>query len=113
MSMNVFASGERAHPAFFWGGAIAVTAGVLLHLPMYISSAAMNFHVAGMPVDYEMLFGMALILGGVVAGFYGLIPAAIRRESPNITARQISDLSKEAPANPKGGLLGAHWLLLT
>src|SRR5262245_28595589 len=59
---GILARGERAHPGFFWLGAAAVTVGVGLHLPMYIESASMNFHLAGMPVDAEMLIGMALIV---------------------------------------------------
>jgi putative MFS transporter len=103
--------GERAHPSFFWFGAAAVTAGVALHLPMYAQSAAMNFHLAGMPMDWEMYVGMALILGGTAAGFYGLLPAALRREQPIAIAAAVANLRREVPENA-GRLKWAHWQLL-
>lgn len=62
------------HPMAFWFGVAAVTAGVLLHLPMYVASAGMHYHMAGMPMDASMKIGMALILAGMVASFYGLMP---------------------------------------
>src|SRR5437763_13826740 len=49
MTTGILARGERAHPAFFGLGALSVTLGGVLHVPMYIKSAAMNFHLAGMP----------------------------------------------------------------
>src|SRR5579862_5979138 len=112
MSKGILSAGERAHPGFFWGGAAAVTAGVLLHLPMYIRSAAMNFHVAGMPVDNEMLAGMALIGAGTAAAYYGLLPASLRRERPSAIAREAAVFAAEAPANGEGKLTRAHWQLL-
>src|ERR1700681_1376007 len=81
LGMGIFTRGERAHPGFFWLGALAVTIGVGLHLPMYIKAAAMNFHVAGMPVDATMLIGMAFIAGGTAAAWHGLLPGALRPES--------------------------------
>ena len=63
------------HPAAFWLGTAAVTAGVVLHLPMYFGSRDMDFHLAGMPVDGPMKAGMALVLAGLAATFYGLIPS--------------------------------------
>lgn len=62
------------HPAAFWMGVTAVTAGVLLHLPMYVASAGMHYVMAGMPMDASMKVGMGLIIGGLVATFYGLYP---------------------------------------
>ena len=50
--------GDRAHPAYFWLGASTVTVGVGLHLPMFVEAQRMNFHLAGMPVDWRMLLGM-------------------------------------------------------
>lgn len=64
------------HPAAFWLGVLAVTAGVLLHLPMYVASAGMHYMMAGMPMDASMKVGMALIIGGLAATCYGLLPRA-------------------------------------
>jgi MFS transporter, putative metabolite:H+ symporter len=69
------------HPAAFWLGVAAVTVGVVLHLPMYQASAGMRYHMAGMPMDASMKVGMLLVLAGLVAAFYGLLPrAALARE---------------------------------
>ncbi|HEX2032535.1 MAG TPA: MFS transporter [Actinomycetota bacterium] len=63
-----------AHPAAFWFGIVAVTVGVLLHLPMYLGAAEMGYHLAGMPISAGMLLGMFLILVGLAATTYGLFP---------------------------------------
>ena len=65
--------GERA--PYFWGGCAAITLGVLLHLPMLAMAHRMNNHLAGMPMNTEMLFGMALIAGGAALACYGALPA--------------------------------------
>lgn len=53
---------------------VAVVAGVILHLPMYVEARDMGFHLAGMPLDVSMIVGMVLIVTGLAATFYGLIP---------------------------------------
>jgi MFS transporter, putative metabolite:H+ symporter len=111
MALGILARGERAHPRFFWIGAAAVTAGVGLHLPMYIRSAAMNFHVAGMPVDMPMLLGMALIVGGTGTAWYGLLPAIWSQPSPASLATTIASITKDA-APERDTLNWAHWQLL-
>jgi len=110
VAIEVFSRGERAHPSFFWLGTAAVTAGVILHLPMYIRSASMNFHVAGMPMDWEMYVGMALIIGGTALSFYGLLPGAERRQ-PVATAVSMGKVRQELPKSG-GRLKWAHWQLL-
>ncbi|HET6588242.1 MAG TPA: MFS transporter [Oleiagrimonas sp.] len=62
------------HPVAFWLGCLAVAAGVCLHLPMFIMAAPMHFHMAGMPMDTDMLVGMVLIVAGVLLSAYGLLP---------------------------------------
>ncbi|HET8656463.1 MAG TPA: MFS transporter [Longimicrobiaceae bacterium] len=61
-------------PGFFWAGVAAVTAGVALHLPMYVEARDMGFRLAGMPVDVPMMVGMVLIVAGLAATLWGLIP---------------------------------------
>lgn len=61
-------------PAAFWFGVVAVTIGVVLHLPMYFGARDMHYVLAGMPMDTGMQAGMFLILGGFAASFYGLVP---------------------------------------
>lgn len=62
------------HPRAFWAGVAAVTAGVLLHLPMYLGARSTGYHLAGMEPDAPMLVGMALVLVGMAATAYGLFP---------------------------------------
>jgi putative MFS transporter len=64
----------RARRTAFWIGALAVTAGVVLHLPMYVEARHMGFHMAGMSVDSTMALGMVLIVVGLAAAFWGLVP---------------------------------------
>src|SRR5215469_4903442 len=112
MSNGILSRGERAHPAFFWLGAALVTIGVVMHLPMYVRSAAMNFHVAGMPVDVWMVAGMATIVAGTLAGYYGLLPAALKRESAGATAAQLASIQALVPKESAEKLKWAHWQLL-
>ena len=62
------------NPLAFWAGTAAVTLGVSLHLPMYVASRDMKFRMAGMPLDTAMLVGMVLIVVGLLATFWGLMP---------------------------------------
>jgi putative MFS transporter len=66
--------GTLKRPWAFWLGAGAVTAGVLLHLPMYFSARDDGYMLRGMPWDGWMIFGMALMLGGYAAVVYGIAP---------------------------------------
>ena len=62
------------HPGAFWFGAVAVTAGVILHIPMYLMGKDTGYRLAGMPMDTPMLIGMAAIVVGLLASLYGLYP---------------------------------------
>jgi putative MFS transporter len=64
--------GERA--PIFWGACVAIAIGVLLHLPMLAMAHRMGNHLAGMPMDTGMWFGMGLIILGVPAAIYGALP---------------------------------------
>lgn len=64
--------GERA--SYFWAGCAAISAGVLLHLPMLAMAHSMGNHLNGMPMDGSMLLGMALILIGVPLACFGALP---------------------------------------
>src|ERR1700736_1233348 len=61
-------------PGIFWAGVVAVIAGVTLHLPMYVEARDMGYRLAGMPLDVGMIVGMVLIVGGLAATIWGLIP---------------------------------------
>lgn len=58
----------------FWAGCVAISAGVLLHLPMLAMAHAMGNHLSGMPMDGWMYLGMALIGLGVPAAIVGALP---------------------------------------
>ncbi|HEY3260815.1 MAG TPA: MFS transporter, partial [Pseudonocardiaceae bacterium] len=62
------------HRGAFLVGIAAVSVGVVLHLPMYLSSREMGYHMAGMPIDTAMKIGMALIVAGFATTAYGLVP---------------------------------------
>lgn len=62
------------HPLSFWLGCLAICAGVLAHVPMFICAADMGYRMAGMPMDTSMLVGMGLIPGGLLLAWYGLAP---------------------------------------
>src|SRR6202030_1448805 len=89
----------------FWIGCVAVTIGVLQHLPMFWMSRTMGFRMAGMPMDPGMKIGMALIVAGVAVAGFGLLP----RRSPFAEA-EASRVHVSAPEDAP--LTPAHWRLM-
>jgi MFS transporter, putative metabolite:H+ symporter len=87
------------NPGAFWFGVVATTAGVLLHLPMYISARDMGYHLAGMPVDSAMLIGMGLIVIGLVAAFYGVYPPKAEVVAGRVSHIRVRAMD-EAPIRP-------------
>ena len=86
-------------------GAIAVTAGVLLHAPMFWMGRDMHFMLAGMPMGADMIVGMVLIVGGVGVAAYGLLPKNV---SGILSASQ--DIVVSPPEDAP--LSKAHWILM-
>ena len=86
-------------------GVVAVTAGVLMHIPMFMMGKDMGFRLAGMPMGADMVWGMALIIGGCGVAAYGLLP---RNVAQQIAASQEIVVSppEDAP------LTWAHWRLM-
>src|SRR5262245_59928820 len=85
-------------------GVIAVTAGVLMHVPMFWMGRMNHFQLYGMPIGWDMIAGMIAIVGGVGVAAYGLLPrnvAGIRAQSQEIVVSPPED----AP------LSRAHWML--
>lgn len=92
---------DRRRLAAFVLGCIAVTAGVLLHLPMYWMGRFDGFRLADMSMDAGMLWGMAAILAGSVLAAWGLLPAGPLR-GPRVDV-----------APPEDAPLGrGHWRLM-
>ncbi|MGX7953258.1 MFS transporter [Tsuneonella sp. HG249] len=84
--------GERA--AWFWAGCAAISAGVLLHLPMLAEAHLMGNHLVGMPMDRAMYFGMALIALGVPLACFGAFPKRRPRHADDAgTSYEAPDLT--------------------
>ena len=64
--------GERA--PLFWGACVAISLGVISHLPMLAMAHEMGGRIVGMPMNASMWAGMVLILLGVPAAIYGALP---------------------------------------
>jgi putative MFS transporter len=86
-------------------GCVAVTLGVVAHLPMFAMARAMHYRLAGMPMDDLMVGGMALIVVGTVISGYGLLPRNV--------AAQRAAAAEIVVAAPEDAPLGAaHWGLM-
>jgi putative MFS transporter len=86
-------------------GCIAVTAGVCTHLPMIAMARHMDYRLAGMPMAGTMVIGMGLIVIGVAAAAYGLLPRNVSAQRAN-----ASNVVIVAPEDARLGL--AHWRLM-
>jgi len=95
--------GARQSALAFWFGSLIVTIGVGLHLPMFLMARDMGYMLAGMPMDTGMYVGMALIVLGIGAAGYGLLP---KTAPPRHGAIATIAPPEDAP------LTGAHWLLM-
>jgi len=96
---------DRRSPPAFWLGSLAVVAGVLLHLPMFLMARAMHYRLAGMPMESGMLWGMALIVGGAAAAVYGLRPKKASVDRGGIHERIVAP--EDAPLTPWHWAAGA------
>ena len=86
-------------------GVVAVTAGVLLHIPMFMMGKSMGFRLYGMPMGADMYWGMALIIGGVGVAAYGLLPRNV--------AQQLAAAQEIVVSPPEDApLSAAHWRLM-
>ncbi|MFL5781066.1 MAG: MFS transporter [Thermoleophilaceae bacterium] len=91
---------EYRNRAAFWGGVAAVTAGVVLHLPMFIGAKDMDYRLVGMSFDAPMVVGMVLILAGLAATAYGLFAPAPRATGLERASRVRVRALDEAPIKP-------------
>jgi putative MFS transporter len=99
--MGRFMFSDRRSPGLFWLGSLLVTAGVILHLPMFLMAGDMGYSLAGMPMDPGMIAGMVCIVIGIGAAGYGLQP-----KNPIITTQA----SFERITPPEDAPLTlAHW----
>jgi MFS transporter, putative metabolite:H+ symporter len=89
------------HPAAFWVGAVAITAGVIGHLPMYLMGAPDGYKLVGMPMDLPMTLGMVAIVLGLLLSLYGLYPPATARPDAAASRVQVQamDRARLGPAH--------------
>jgi putative MFS transporter len=93
---------ERRNAMAFWLGSAVVSVGVVLHLPMFWMARDTAFVLAGMPMDGGMLAGMALIVVGIIAAGYGLLPNRVEHAE----VEHLFSAPEDAP------LTGAHVRLM-
>jgi putative MFS transporter len=86
-------------------GVAAVTAGVILHIPMFLMGKDMGYQLHGMPMGTDMYVGMALIIVGVGVAAYGLLPRDVGKQ---LAASQ--DIVVSPPEDAP--LTAAHWKLM-
>lgn len=86
-------------------GCLAVTAGVIAHLPMFAMARAMHYRLVGMPMDGLMWGGMALIVLGTLVAAYGLLPRDVEAQRA-----AAADITVAAPEDAPLG--AAHWGLM-
>ena len=87
-------------------GVIMVTGGVLMHAPMLLMARHNHFVLAGMPIGWDMVLGMAAIVAGCGIAAYGLLPR-------NLT-NQVTAAQEVVVTPPEDAPLGrAHWGLMS
>jgi putative MFS transporter len=101
------------HPGAFWFGTLATTAGVILHLPMYLGARDVGYRLVGMPVDEPMLFGMVLVLVGLAASLYGLYPRSAEATAGLVSQIQVRALDEIPLRAAHVGLLVVMALAVT
>lgn len=76
-----------------------------MHAPMFLMGRHNHYVLAGMPIGWDMILGMAAIVGGCAIAAYGLLPTNISRQ---LTASEDIVVSppEDAPLSP------SHWRLM-
>lgn len=96
---------DRRGLVAFIVGVLAVTAGVLMHAPMFLMGRHNHFVLAGMPIGWDMILGMVAIVGGAGIAAYGLLPKDI--------GKQLAASQDIVVTPPEDAPLGrAHWTLM-
>ena len=101
------------HAGAFWFGVACVTAGVMLHLPMYVMGASNGYRLVGMPMSTTMKLGMAGIIIGLVASLYGLYPRSSGASVSRGSRIRVSALDDTPIAAAHVGLVVTMMLAVT
>ena len=96
----------RTSSWIFFAGCSAVTVGVLLHVQMFADAKSMNYHLAGMPMGWDMILGMALIVAGVGIAGVGLLPVSRRKRHEPHQTEVFVETSEDTKLTP------VHWMLM-
>lgn len=96
---------DRRSAWAFGLGCVAVTIGVVMHLPMFWMGKDMHFMLSGMPMGWDMVVGMALIVAGCLVAAWGLLPRGI-------AAHRAASDSFVIAAPEDAELSWAHWSLM-
>jgi putative MFS transporter len=87
-------------------GVLLVTAGVLMHAPMFLMGRHNHFILYGMPIGWDMVIGMVAIVAGCGIAAYGLLPREI--------ASQLAASQDIVVTPPEDAPLGwPHWGLMS
>ena len=70
---------------------------------MYWMGRDMGFRLADMPMDAGMLWGMALIVAGLVVAGYGLLPRALAPGHTRRTILRVVSAPEDARWAPRTG----------
>ncbi len=103
MPMTSAILSQRRGVGVFWFGSALVTAGVILHLPMFVMARHTGYVLADMPMDAYMYWGMALIVAGIAFAGYGLLPVS-RAGHPGPAAADAAIAAHDGVP-----LSAAHW----
>jgi putative MFS transporter len=95
-------------PWAFQIGTLAMVAGVMAHVPMFVHSRHTHYHMAGMPMTGLEIAGMGLIVGGLALAAWGLFP---RRGALGARERDVSH-GYHIRSMDDAALTRAHWGLL-
>jgi MFS transporter, putative metabolite:H+ symporter len=104
---------EFYHPGAFWFGTLAVTAGVIAHIPMYLMGKDNGYRLVGMPVDMSMMLGMAAIVVGIAATLYGLYPRSSAANTGIASHIRVRALDEAPITSAHVGLLLAMAVAVT
>ncbi|GHJ36921.1 MFS transporter [Streptomyces sp. TS71-3] len=99
---------SAARRAAFGLGSLLVVAGVALHVPSYLMARDDHYMMAGMAMGTAMTTGMVLIVAGLVAAAWGLLPTR-----PEIAARAAAAPAARYAALDTAEFTGAHRTLVT
>ncbi|MBO9714881.1 MAG: MFS transporter [Sphingomonas sp.] len=76
-----------------------------MHIPMFLMGREMHFMLYGMPIGWDMIAGMGLIVAGCLVAAWGLLPR-------DVAAQRAAAASIEIAAPEDAQLGPAHWGLM-